>query len=66
MQKNWYIIYTKPKREKKVASTLRKKKIENFLPLNIKANHLFKESKNSGRTTYFQSYVFAKVTESEY
>ena len=36
MQKNWYIIYTKPKCEKKVASLLSKKKIENFLPVHWK------------------------------
>ena len=36
MQKNWYIIYTKLKAEKKVSTALTKRKIENYLPVNTK------------------------------
>ena len=31
MQKNWYVVYTRPQCEKKVAALLTKKKIENWL-----------------------------------
>ena len=64
MQKHWYIIYTKPKCEKKVAALLTKKKIEAFCPINRKRIRQFQRSK----VTYealFNSYVFAKVFENE-
>ena len=64
MQKHWYIIYTKPKYEKKVAALLTKKKIENFCPINRKRITQFQRSK----VTYeplFNSYVFANVYENE-
>lgn len=62
MQKNWYIIYTKPKCEKKVAALLTKRKIENFCPSNCK------EIKSSRRSKViyeplFDSYVFAYISE---
>lgn len=33
MKKNWYIVYTKAKCEKKVSSILTKKRIKNFCPI---------------------------------
>ncbi len=64
MQKNWYIIYTKPKWERKVTATLKKRKIENFLPLHYKQITSFRRSKTQ-EEPLFQSYVFANVTENE-
>lgn len=64
MQKNWYIIYTKPKREKKVASTLNKRKIENYLPLNYRKISSFRKIKIK-EDPLFKSYVFAKIAENE-
>lgn len=64
MQKNWYIIYTKAKCEKKVASVFTKKKIENFIPWNT----LQISSGRKQRTTrepLFSSYVFANIIEEE-
>ena len=64
MQKNWYIVYTKPKCEKRVASTLSKRRIDNFFPLNCKQVNYLRKS----RLLYeplFNSYVFAKISESE-
>lgn len=64
MQKNWYIIYTKAKCEKKVASIFTKKRIENFIPMNCK-------QVTSGRKRkvvqhpLFESYLFAHMTEDE-
>ena len=64
MQKNWYIIYTKSKGEKKIATLLTKKKIENFLPLNLKKVNSYRKQKNF-QEPLFKSYLFAKLDESE-
>jgi transcription antitermination factor NusG len=64
MQKNWYIIYTKPKWERKVTAKLKKRKIENFLPLHYKQITSFRRTKTQ-EEPLFQSYVFANVTENE-
>jgi transcription antitermination factor NusG len=64
MQKNWYIVYTKPKSEKKVAALLTKRKIENFCPLNCKSIVQFRKSKLVYEPL-FSSYVFVKLEESE-
>ncbi|MGH2648502.1 MAG: UpxY family transcription antiterminator [Ginsengibacter sp.] len=64
MQKNWYIIYTKPKCEKKVAALLTKKRIENFSPVNCKE---IKSSKKS-KVIYeplFDCYVFTYIDEKD-
>jgi transcription antitermination factor NusG len=64
MQKNWYIVYTKAKCEKKVAALLTKRKIENFCPLNcikiqsLRRNKILQEP-------LFKSYVFVNITEDE-
>lgn len=64
MQKNWYIIYTKPKCEKKVAATFSKKKIENFLPVNCKQGNSIWKSKLVYEPL-FNSYIFANIAETE-
>jgi len=64
MQKNWYILYTKPKWEKKVASTLRKRKIDVFLPVNCKQITSFRRIK-ALEEPLFRSHVFANVTPEE-
>jgi len=64
MQNNWYIIYTKPKCEKKVAATLKKRKIENFLPLQYRQINTFRGPKTQ-QEPLFKSYVFAKFAENE-
>ena len=64
MQNNWYIIYTRPHWEKKVASSLKKRKIEVFLPLQHKQLTSFTRIKST-EEPLFQNYVFAKVTENE-
>lgn len=62
MQKNWYIVYTKPKSEKKVAALFTKKKIENFCPLNCKLIRTSWRNKML-QEPLFSSYVFAYITE---
>jgi transcription antitermination factor NusG len=64
MQKNWFVIYTKPQFEKKVATLLTKKKVENFIPL------ISVEAQKSWRNKVihkplFKSYVFIYATEQE-
>ena len=62
MQKNWYVIYTKPNCEKKVGQSLSKRKIENFTPLNGKLVKDFRKRKIIYEPL-FQSYVFIYVEE---
>ena len=64
MQKNWYIVYTKPKSEKKVAALLTKRKMENFCPLNCKSMVQFRKSKLVYEPL-FSSYVFVNLEENE-
>jgi transcription antitermination factor NusG len=64
MQKNWYIIYAKPKTEKKVAAALSKRKIENFIPLNSRTVTVFRKKKIQ-QQPLFQSYLFVYIHESE-
>jgi transcription antitermination factor NusG len=64
MQKNWYVLYTKPQCEKKVAALMTKKKIENFVP------QVCIEAQKSWRNKIinrplFKSYVFVQATEQE-
>jgi transcription antitermination factor NusG len=64
MQKNWYVIYTKPQSEKKVASFLTKKKVENFIPLVCAEKQRTWRNKAIYRPL-FKSYVFVHTTEQE-
>lgn len=61
MQRNWYIICTKEKQEKKVTAALAKKGVESFCPFTKK------EITNGTRTSLeyapvFNSYVFAYIS----
>jgi transcription antitermination factor NusG len=64
MQKNWYIIYTKPKCEKRVALILSKKKIENFLPSSYRQVSFLRKTKLL-YGPLFNSYVFINISENE-
>jgi transcription antitermination factor NusG len=64
MQKNWYIIYTKAKCEKKVASIFTKKRIENFIPMNSKQATSGRKRKIVQKPL-FESYLFANMEEHE-
>ncbi len=64
MNKNWHIIYTKSHCEKKVATLLSKKKIENYCPL----NRAFITKGNKKRilfTPLFTSFVFVRISDAE-
>lgn len=60
MQKQWYLIYTRPKCEKRVAALLTKKKIENFYPLNCRHIKEYRVNKIVYEPL-FDAYVFAKM-----
>lgn len=64
MQKQWYIIYTKPKSEKKVAALLTKRKINNFCPINCKQYTSLRRRKLLFEPL-FNSYVFIHIFENE-
>jgi transcription antitermination factor NusG len=64
MQKNWYLIYTKAKCEKKVASIFTKKRIESFIPMNSKQITSGRKRKII-HSPLFESYFFANIEENE-
>jgi len=62
MQKNWYILYTKPKCEKKVAGLLKKREIDVMCPLNFRIVNGFRKKKPVTEPL-FESYVFVRITQ---
>lgn len=64
MEKNWYIIYTRPQCENSVATALAKRKIEQFLPLTSNVNNLASRNKLK-KLPLFPGYVFAYLACSE-
>ena len=66
MQKNWYMVYTKPRWEKKVVATLTKRKIENFFPRNNSKQLTYLKKIKIQQEPLFESYVFVNTTESEF
>jgi len=65
MQKNWYMVYTKPKLENKVAATLTKRKIENFLPLNRREVTHFRKTRIV-EMALFPNYIFVSLSKNEF
>lgn len=53
----WYALYTRPRWEKKVATLLTQKNIENYCPLN-KVHRQWKDRKKIVFEPIFKSYVF--------
>jgi transcription antitermination factor NusG len=62
MQKNWYVVYTRPQYEKKVGALLTKKKIENYIPF-VSVDTLRLKRNKSVTKPLFKSYVFVYTTE---
>ncbi len=61
---NWYVVYTKPKWEKKVAEQLQKMGVECYCPLVIQMRQ-WSDRKKKVEVPLFNSYVFVQLTESE-
>jgi transcription antitermination factor NusG len=64
MERNWYVVCTKQKKERKVAAALNKGGIENFCPFTIiERMNVSRSSKEY--CPLFSSYVFVKMMPSE-
>jgi transcriptional antiterminator RfaH len=61
---SWYVVYTKPKWEKKVAEQLCKLGIENYCPLVTKVRQ-WSDRKKKVEVPLFNSYVFVQLAESD-
>lgn len=61
---NWYVVYTKPKWEKKVAERLDEIGVVNYCPLITKTNQ-WSDRKKKVTAPLFNSYIFVQVTEKE-
>lgn len=66
MQKNWYVVRTKPGCEKRVATSFHKKKIEYFFPERAKNNTSLRSfiRKKDQTIPLFNSYVFVHIDDS--
>lgn len=62
LDKNWYVVYTKPRWEKKVADLFGKKKIEHYCPINL-VQRQWSDRKKLVAEPLFTSYVFVKASE---
>lgn len=60
--KTWYVVYTRPRWEKKVSQSLEKKGIEYYCPLN-KVRKQWKDRKKVVMEPLFKGYIFIKTSE---
>ncbi len=65
MLRNWLVVYTKPRHEKKSASVLVSKGIEIFLPLKTELKQ-WSDRKKWVERPLFPGYLFVNITELEY
>ena len=61
-EKGWYVVYTRPQHEKKVAEQLTRLGIENFLPM-IRTLRLWSDRRKYINAPLFPSYVFVKLED---
>lgn len=61
---NWYVVYTKPKWEKKVAEQLNQKGIECYCPL-VTQIRQWSDRKKKIEVPLFNSYVFVRLDEKD-
>lgn len=61
---SWYVVYTKPKWEKKVADKLNQLGIECYCPLVTQIKQ-WSDRKKKVETPLFNSYVFVQLSDSE-
>ena len=62
--KKWYVIYTRPRWEKKVVTLLNEKGIENYCPLN-KVTKQWSDRRKVVEEPIFKGYVFVKVNDGD-
>ena len=58
----WYVVYTRPRWEKKVAASLQLKGIEHYCPLN-KVQKQWSDRKKVVFEPLFKGYVFVRISE---
>ncbi len=58
----WYVVYTKPRWEKKISQKLSEKNIENYCPLN-KIQKQWSDRKKIVLEPLFKGYLFIKIEE---
>jgi transcription antitermination factor NusG len=63
-EKNWYVIHTKPRNEKKVFEQLINKEIEVFLPL-IQTVRYWSDRKKKLMVPLFPGYIFVNTDEKD-
>ncbi len=63
-EQKWYVLYTKPRWEKKIHKLLDEKEIENYCPLN-KVRKKWSDRMKIVEEPLFKSYVFVKISEEE-
>ncbi len=61
---NWYVLYTKPKWEKKVAEQLKRSNINCYCPV-IKKVHQYSDRKKKVEVPLFNHYVFVQLPEKD-
>lgn len=59
---SWYVVYTKPRHEKKVADMLLKIGVEAYCPTKIQTKQ-WSDRKKIVETPLFNSYLFVKLTD---
>ena len=64
IKKKWYAVYTRPRWEKKVASLLLDKGIENYCPIN-KVTRQWSDRKKVVLEPVFKGYVFVRLEDSK-
>jgi transcription antitermination factor NusG len=62
VENKWYVVYTRPRWEKKVAAQLSRHGIENYCPLN-KVLRQWSDRKKIIEEPLFTSYVFVRIEE---
>jgi len=62
--KRWYVVYTKPRWEKKVYKLFEEKAIESYCPLN-RVRKKWSDRYKTVLEPLFKSYVFVKIAEEE-
>jgi transcription antitermination factor NusG len=65
MERKWYAVYTRPKYEKKLISSLVRKRIECFCPMNRIMKTGSFDRKKLISEPLFPNYVFVKIAEQE-
>lgn len=61
-EKNWYVVYTRPRWEKKIAENMLRVGIEHYCPIN-KVTRQWSDRKKTVLEPIFKGYVFVKIED---